>query len=352
MATYKTGIISWKEAADFVAAHHRHNRPPKFHVVSLGAWDDGRLVAVCMMGRPIAREFDDGRTLEVSRLCTLDGAPNACSTLYSAAARIAREKGCHRILTYTLAGPRAERRPLTDDEWADLGMLGPAPRHHLIPRSDWTERASSLEAAGWTWDGQTSGRAWDKRAVVKGDAVITKERSNDLSGLCKSRWVRRLSPATTTVTTNIEIAIPRSDWTMTTKGRQVLVTHGDGRQVTLTFPENDPTLSDEQKQWDFKGPSGWHHCYQHVDDRSNPFSHLTGFLEHTVKDQAVCESVYAHVEALTGIGRYAWSELVDAEWREFTETCARKLTERRRLLTTDERAELRAGLQRAAERGI
>jgi len=45
--------------------------------------------------------LDDGKTLEVVRLCT-NGEKDVCSFLYSKAARIAKELGYERIITYIL----------------------------------------------------------------------------------------------------------------------------------------------------------------------------------------------------------------------------------------------------------
>ena len=56
-----------------------------------------------MVGRPIARHYDDGLTAEVNRTCT-DGCKNANSCLYSAAWRICREMGYTRLITYTQEG--------------------------------------------------------------------------------------------------------------------------------------------------------------------------------------------------------------------------------------------------------
>jgi len=72
----------------FVARLHRHHRPVVGHKFSLGAMLGGELVGVVIVGRPVSRMRDDGRTLEVTRLCT-DGTKNACSFLYGAAARAA-----------------------------------------------------------------------------------------------------------------------------------------------------------------------------------------------------------------------------------------------------------------------
>ena len=49
----------------------------------------------------MARRLDDGRTLEVLRVCT-DGTPNACSFLYARVAKIARLMGYEKVVTYTL----------------------------------------------------------------------------------------------------------------------------------------------------------------------------------------------------------------------------------------------------------
>lgn len=53
-----------------------------------------------MCGRPIARHFDDGRTLEINRTCT-QGEKNVNSMLYGACRQIAKAMGYKRIITYT-----------------------------------------------------------------------------------------------------------------------------------------------------------------------------------------------------------------------------------------------------------
>lgn len=54
-----------------------------------------------MRGRQTSRFLDDGLTLEVTRLCT-DGTKNACSFLYSRAAKIGKDMGYKKIITYIL----------------------------------------------------------------------------------------------------------------------------------------------------------------------------------------------------------------------------------------------------------
>lgn len=116
--------ISLSEANTFVATWHRHHKPVVGHKFSIGCEADGRLAGVAIVGRPVSRYLDDGKTLEVNRLCT-DGTKNACSFLYAAAARAARAMGYQRIITYTLD----------------------------------TEGGASLHAAGWCCAGRAGGTA-------------------------------------------------------------------------------------------------------------------------------------------------------------------------------------------------
>lgn len=95
--------VTFAEACDFVALHHRHHAPPVGHKFSLGVALDGALVGVAIVGRPVARSFDDGWTLEVTRTAT-DGTRNACSQLLGAAWRAAKALGYTRLITYTQRG--------------------------------------------------------------------------------------------------------------------------------------------------------------------------------------------------------------------------------------------------------
>jgi hypothetical protein len=90
-----------RQANEFIARYHRHSLPTVGGKFAVGAAVDGKLVGVAVAGRPVARRLDDGRTLEVLRVCT-DGTSNACSFLYSRCAKIARLMGYSRIITYTL----------------------------------------------------------------------------------------------------------------------------------------------------------------------------------------------------------------------------------------------------------
>lgn len=117
--------ISLKEANAFVEQHHRHHKPVVGHKFSVAASDGKKIVGVAIVGRPVSRYLDDGWTLEVNRLCT-DGTKNACSFLYSAAWRAARNMGYKKLVTYILD----------------------------------TENGASLKASGWKCVGEAGGKRW------------------------------------------------------------------------------------------------------------------------------------------------------------------------------------------------
>ena len=113
--------ITLKQANAYVSELHRHNIPTTGHKWSVGCYEGDRLCGVAIAGQPIARHLDDGETIEVRRVCT-DGTRNACSFLYGACARIAKEFGYKRIITYTL-----ESEPGTSlkaSGWTDCGLCG------------------------------------------------------------------------------------------------------------------------------------------------------------------------------------------------------------------------------------
>lgn len=95
--------VTFADACGFVAMWHRHLSPPRGHKFSVGVASDGVLVGVTMVGRPVARRFDNGLTLEVNRTAT-DGTRHANSMLYGAAWRATKALGYCRLITYTQAG--------------------------------------------------------------------------------------------------------------------------------------------------------------------------------------------------------------------------------------------------------
>lgn len=108
---------------------HRHHKPTVGHRFSLGTVLDGKLVGACIVGRPVCRNENQYFTAEINRLVT-DGTKNACSFLYSAAARVCKEMGFSRIQTYIL-----EEEPGT-----------------------------SLLASGWEYEITTDGGDWNSQA--------------------------------------------------------------------------------------------------------------------------------------------------------------------------------------------
>lgn len=93
--------LSLAQANEHVSAWHRHNAPVPGHKFCIGAADEQDVLrAVAIVGRPVARNYDDGLTLEVNRVAT-DGTRNANSMLYGASARAAFALGYRRLITYT-----------------------------------------------------------------------------------------------------------------------------------------------------------------------------------------------------------------------------------------------------------
>lgn len=91
--------IDLKSANEFVVKHHRHNGKVLVHRFSISVYDGDRLCGVAICGNPVARKLDDGDTIEVKRCCT-DGTRNACSILYGRCAKIAKDMGYKKIITY------------------------------------------------------------------------------------------------------------------------------------------------------------------------------------------------------------------------------------------------------------
>ena len=99
--TLKAVPLSLTQANQYVAEHHRHHQPVPRDKFRVGCEVDGKLVGVANVGQPVARHLCDGYTLEVTRCCT-DGTKDVCSFLYSRCARIAKEMGYKKIITYIL----------------------------------------------------------------------------------------------------------------------------------------------------------------------------------------------------------------------------------------------------------
>jgi len=131
-------------ARAYVREHHRHLPRVQGGILALGVYDGTRLCGVAILGRPVARLFDDGETMELVR-CATDGTPNTGSALYGRARRVAQVLGC-RLITYTLP----------------------------------EESGASLRGAGWVSDGETRGGEWTRPSRGRA-AALRADR--------KRRWV-------------------------------------------------------------------------------------------------------------------------------------------------------------------
>lgn len=127
--------ITLREASAFIEQHHRHNKPPRGWKFGVGLRDGEALVGVATAGRPVARHYDDGLTLEVNRTCT-DGTPNANSMLYGAVWRAAKAMGYLKAITYTQA----------DETGASLRATGWVKCKTLEARKGWADSSVALKA--------------------------------------------------------------------------------------------------------------------------------------------------------------------------------------------------------------
>jgi len=145
----KARYVTKAECDTYISSFHRHHKPLRLDLFRIGAVDEsGDLVGVVQVMRPAARLLCDGQTIEVARLCT-NGDRNVCSFLYSRAARIAREYGFKKIITYILE----------------------------------SESGISLKAAGWKFDYVSQGGTWSRpnRERVDKAPICPKQRwSKDL----------------------------------------------------------------------------------------------------------------------------------------------------------------------------
>jgi hypothetical protein len=145
--------IELSEANALVKRWHRHHKESQGHRFSIGAYDTKKqeLVGAVIVGRPVARLVNWRTTVEVVRLVS-DGTKNACSILYAAAARVAKELGYEKIQTYILD----------------------------------TETGTSLLASGWECESKSAGggHGWHSRSG----------RRDDQPENTKQRWVKVLRP--------------------------------------------------------------------------------------------------------------------------------------------------------------
>ena len=149
--------ITLRAANAYIAEHHRHHGPVRGCVFCIGCFEGGRLCGACVVGRPVARNLQDGTTLELTRVCT-DGTKHAASKLIAAATRASFAIGCTRVVSYVLE----------------------------------SEAGTSYLAAGWERTGESAGGSWDRANRPR------EEPMRDLLGMApkhpqgpKTRWERR-----------------------------------------------------------------------------------------------------------------------------------------------------------------
>jgi len=126
--------IKQDEAKAYINQNHRHHKAPVGSIFQVAAAKDDKIVGVAMVGRPVARKLDNGWTLEVNRLCT-DGTKNACSMLYSACWRVAKNLGYKKLITYILS----------------------------------EETGASLKASNWKCIGEAGGGSWNSKTRPRVD---------------------------------------------------------------------------------------------------------------------------------------------------------------------------------------
>lgn len=119
--------VTQKEANAFVKKHHRHHKAVVGSVFQIGCAINDVIVGVVIVGRPDSRIIQElGKeerhwTLQVIRLCS-DGTKNACSMLYSAAWRAAKQLGWKRLITYILISENGTS--LYASNWKLIGEAG------------------------------------------------------------------------------------------------------------------------------------------------------------------------------------------------------------------------------------
>lgn len=155
--------IELRDAQAYINQYHRHHQAAHRDKFRIAAMDDGEIIGVVQVGRPVSRVLDDGKTLEVLRLCT-NGKKDVCSFLYSRAARIAKEMGYKKIITYILE----------------------------------SEPGISLKASGWTCEADgVGGSDWDTpsrpREIVASQMSLFQEKMKYPVNEKKQRWVKTLN---------------------------------------------------------------------------------------------------------------------------------------------------------------
>lgn len=142
--------ITLKQASAFINQYHRHHRATVGCKFCVGLYDGERMVGCAVCGRPVSRYLDDGLTCEINRVCTT-GERNACSMLYGACCRIAKDMGYRKIVTYILQ----------------------------------SETGASLKASNFVCEGIAGGKEWSGKRYQCREQTAPHE--------MKTRWARQLA---------------------------------------------------------------------------------------------------------------------------------------------------------------
>jgi hypothetical protein len=156
--------VTRDQARAFIAKHHRHHGVPVGWLWIHGASFSDMLCGVASVGRPVARELNDGLSVEVTRVCTIPnltvldsgGERHAAplnSMLYRASQRTAVAMGYERGLTYLLAS-----------EWDRF-----APDGKRIG-------GAGVRGAGWHELWRVKGRSWDCESRPRTDKHPTEDK--------------------------------------------------------------------------------------------------------------------------------------------------------------------------------
>lgn len=140
--------ITFKQASEFINEHHRHHNATIGCKFCIGLYSNDSLIGCAVCGRPVSRHYDDGLTCEINRLCVLGDYKNACSMLYGACCRIAKNMGYKKIITYTLQ----------------------------------SENGVSLRASNFICEGQSGGTHWTGK----------RDKGQKIPHEMKNRWVKQL----------------------------------------------------------------------------------------------------------------------------------------------------------------
>ena len=138
--------ITFKQASIFINLHHRHHNATVGCKFCVGLYENEQIIGCAVCGRPVSRFLDDGLTCEINRVCVLEGYKNACSKLYGACCRIAKNMGYKKVITYTLQ----------------------------------SENGASLKASNFICEGQAGGTHWTGK----------RDKGQNIPKEMKKRWIK------------------------------------------------------------------------------------------------------------------------------------------------------------------